>query len=514
MGGWIGRWNTEEILQQIVDDAIAALDLSKIEQLDSSVEVIDTGAGGVVNVTIDGNECFRFLQDSGSGDIPMLLGTKDDNGFYLGAEVALDTKYPIAYLFTDGTACTFAVLDPTNYDLSAALNANPNGGNVAVHRAGGAASGIMDGSVAGELKISALINEEHITLNGNQAGGGGSVVMGDLDPDGPVTLYNAGGAALKTLRDVGDTDGDGFAAMYAGQEFQFFYDSFSSNFNMVNDAASGNLTITLEKNLGGASDVFNADPDFSVQLGYNGTWVFKTLTDGFGVLTDTGKVYLGESQDAYLQYDGTDMIILTDAVAPSDLKVDCGTEKTLELVEPVYKDLNLGAAQFSQPSSSQPDTDSFRDEGGTDTGIETLAFAVGEKVHAGFEIQHDYKNGSDFIPHVHFQIIAAPTGTDNVNWQMDYVIMRDDETTDTKTVITTGDTAVDTQYENYRADFAAIDGSTAGPNGTPVQIGDQFFFTLTRIAAVGDAFAGDALIQTAGIHYQVDTLGSRQIGTK
>jgi len=47
-----------------------------------------------------------------------------------------------------------------------------------------------------------------------------------------------------------------------------------------------------------------------------------------------------------------------------------------------------------------------------------------------------------------------------------------------------------------------------------VIIGDQFMFTLTRVAATGDAYAGDALIETAGIHYQVDTIGSRAIATK
>jgi len=39
-------------------------------------------------------------------------------------------------------------------------------------------------------------------------------------------------------------------------------------------------------------------------------------------------------------------------------------------------------------------------------------------------------------------------------------------------------------------------------------------FTLTRVAATGDAYAGDTLIGTAGIHYEVDTIGSRQIITK
>jgi hypothetical protein len=37
---------------------------------------------------------------------------------------------------------------------------------------------------------------------------------------------------------------------------------------------------------------------------------------------------------------------------------------------------------------------------------------------------------------------------------------------------------------------------------------------LARVAASADDYAGDALVMTVGLHYQVDTLGSRQIATK
>jgi len=39
-------------------------------------------------------------------------------------------------------------------------------------------------------------------------------------------------------------------------------------------------------------------------------------------------------------------------------------------------------------------------------------------------------------------------------------------------------------------------------------------FRLSRVTATGDEYGGDALIGTASIHYQVDTLGSRQITIK
>lgn len=45
-------------------------------------------------------------------------------------------------------------------------------------------------------------------------------------------------------------------------------------------------------------------------------------------------------------------------------------------------------------------------------------------------------------------------------------------------------------------------------------IGDQLLFTLKRVAASADEYGGDALLATVGIHYQVDTIGSKQMVTK
>ena len=172
-----------------------------------------------------------------------------------------------------------------------------------------------------------------------------------------------------------------------------------------------------------------------------------------------------------------------------------------------YKDINIGGYLLTRPASGAPDVVNFVDEAGADTAIPTYAFDVGEKVSGGFELQHDYEEGSDFVFHVHWQGIAAPTGTDNVQWRLTYILMRDGTTLNAAVTIDSPDTTFDTQYESVRTDFAAI-------TGTTFLIGDQFMFTLERVAATGDAYAGDALIGTAGIHYKVNTLGSRTINAK
>jgi hypothetical protein len=196
-----------------------------------------------------------------------------------------------------------------------------------------------------------------------------------------------------------------------------------------------------------------------------------------------------------------------DVNATKDVRINCGANYTLSLTQPVYKDINIAGYLLGKPTSAYPGIDTFRSTGGTDTTIETYAFANDEKVHGGFELQHDYKEGTDLVFHVHWQGIAAPTGTDNIQWRLNYIVAREGVTLAAATVIDSPDTAIDTQYRCYRTDFAAI-------TGTTFKIGDQFMFTLTRVASTGDEYAGDVLIETAGIHYQVDTLGSRAIITK
>ena len=122
------------------------------------------------------------------------------------------------------------------------------------------------------------------------------------------------------------------------------------------------------------------------------------------------------------------------------------------------------------------------------------------------EFPHDYKEGSDITFHVHWQGITAPTGTDNVKWQLTYSVAQMEATLDAATTIVIEE-AYDTQYEFKLSNFPAI-------TGTNFNMGDQILFTIERIVAAGDAYAGDALIATVGFHYECDTVGSRQIITK
>lgn len=193
----------------------------------------------------------------------------------------------------------------------------------------------------------------------------------------------------------------------------------------------------------------------------------------------------GQNINTYLEKDGT-LIFQNDAT--------------------IWDDENLGAAQFSLPASGRPDTDEFKDTNGDDTGITTLAFGVNELISGDFEMPHKYKEGSSFYFHVHFQGITAPAGgTDNVQWQLIYTIMNSIALPVPTTI--TFESAVTTQYGGNIFSSAAISGSG-------VTIGNQFLFQLKRISASADEYAGDALTATVGIHYEINSIGSRETLTK
>ena len=191
----------------------------------------------------------------------------------------------------------------------------------------------------------------------------------------------------------------------------------------------------------------------------------------------------------------------------ADLTIDCGMAKTPVLAVTVYNDANVGGLAL-RPGVTTPPVTQWVDNLGANTGIYGLGFAALDEANGSIEIPHDYKEGSDITFHIHWGANDAPSGTDYVKWQLKYFI--DAESTEATTPPATTiviETAYDTRYEHKRSDFPVI-------TGTSFKIGDQINFNIKRIAAAGDAYAGVAIAETIGFHYEVDTAGSRQILTK
>jgi hypothetical protein len=144
------------------------------------------------------------------------------------------------------------------------------------------------------------------------------------------------------------------------------------------------------------------------------------------------------------------------------------------------------------------------------TGFETWGFtgaATTDNLMGTFEFMHDYKEGSDVYPHIHWS--GTNNNAGNVKWQFIYII------------------------EGALGEFSAPVTLTVtaanpglGPNGRPVHkvsefapaisgaglaIGTQLRFILRRDPTDNaDTYGSTALMWDVGIHYLSDSAGSLQ----
>jgi hypothetical protein len=147
-------------------------------------------------------------------------------------------------------------------------------------------------------------------------------------------------------------------------------------------------------------------------------------------------------------------------------------------------------------------------------GLKVWRFETGKHQEAHCEIQmpHNWKEGTDIHPHVHWVPCASNPG--NVVWELEY------------------------SWQNINGTFApvsnmAIDATAAGGTawvhklsvfktggvdhitGTGKTISSMLVCRIHRNAGAGsDTYAADVGLLEFDIHYQIDSLGSRQEYTK
>ena len=129
-----------------------------------------------------------------------------------------------------------------------------------------------------------------------------------------------------------------------------------------------------------------------------------------------------------------------------------------------------------------------------------------EQLFGMFELIHDYAEGTNVIPHVHW----SPTTNDagNIKWQLEYSFANKDAVFPGTAFTSAIQAAAGAAWTQQRADFPAL-------NGALFRIGLIFAFRLFRDPTDGqDTYGHDAWLQDLGIHYQLDTLGSRTVDAK
>jgi len=118
--------------------------------------------------------------------------------------------------------------------------------------------------------------------------------------------------------------------------------------------------------------------------------------------------------------------------------------------------------------------------------------------------------GTTIYPHVHWS--PTTTGTGNVNWYFEYVWSDVGGTYGTSSVLTTSSNIETASRWKH---IIASNESGITPNANQKGLSSLLLGRLYRAGgSSGDTYAGDASLISIDIHYELNTLGSREVLSK
>lgn len=241
-----------------------------------------------------------------------------------------------------------------------------------------------------------------------------------------------------------------------------------------------------------------------------------TMTGDLKIAADNKVLYLGAGDDMSIGYDGTKGVLKTDLVAASDLNIDCGTDKTIVLEESVWDDMRVVPGSFDRPGVTDPTIVAYNVNGG---GTSTYLWQFQKNAIASFTIQlpHGYKQGTDIYCHIHWTP-GANGVTENgntVGWKIEYSWTNVNGAFGTMASLDLSDACNGVNHEHNMTPDVIIDGHTATKN-----ISSMLICNIKRTdTGTDDTWTGTAsgelpMLLEIDFHYEIDTMGSRQIGTK
>lgn len=229
---------------------------------------------------------------------------------------------------------------------------------------------------------------------------------------------------------------------------------------------------------------------------------------------DSRKVILGAGDDMSVYYDGTNGNIDTDLVAASDLTIDCGTDKTVVLEESVWDDLRVVPGSFDRPGLSDPTIVAYTPTG-SGTGSYLYQFAKNNLASFTVQMPHTYKTGTDIYCHIHWT--PGPNGAaesgNTVGWKVDYTWASINSAFGAMATLDLSDACDGTDDKHQMTPEAAITGTGKG-------ISSMLICNVKRTdTGADDTWTGTAsgdlpMLLEIDFHFEIDTLGSRQISAK
>lgn len=200
--------------------------------------------------------------------------------------------------------------------------------------------------------------------------------------------------------------------------------------------------------------------------------------------------------------------VKTDATTPTDFHVETGAAKTLVLDTPVYADINVPISSGPQPAANMPTWTTFT------TNTSSYTFAIEDYKDMGtIEIPHNYKEGTDLEVHLHIANNGQDSTARTCLYQIYYTYGIPDNGTNQfiAEVTLTGTLTIPANTPTRSAFYLSMGTIT----GTNIKIGTQLKMRVERgLPQSGTAPTANPFLGQVGVHYQIDTMGSRQISTK
>ena len=442
-----------------------------IQTVGAGISIYDPGTSNVVNIRYSASQ-WQFMSQAPHGT-PVALVSENDSG--VAKDLLVADPEGAATLYYNGTWAVETRLD--------GININDNNLNSCGLYYSGANFHIYNTDTSGWIKLQGENNPS------------GQVDMITADPDGAATLYYAGTVAFATTAaGVSITNGTSTATL----------DYNGTTMVLKNTAVSGYVGIHGVSS-GSANRIFlNMNPNGSVQIYHpqGNTINLTTLTNGIQVSGGGGICTLGR--------DGTDVVLDTTGTAASDLVLTCGADKTLELTTPVYTDLSVPASFISFGGVSDATEVAYKS--GTAASFSTSS---DNTVYITLQLPHSYKEGTDLVLHIHWTVNASGSGggAENVAWNASASASSPTGDGSESWPAPTNYTEVIVDVQDWVADEHHVT-NLATIDGTNFKVSEVILVSIRRNISVANDYGDTALVVSVDAHYQVDTIGSRQITTK
>ncbi|MEI7539315.1 MAG: hypothetical protein WCJ36_00905 [Candidatus Saccharibacteria bacterium] len=200
--------------------------------------------------------------------------------------------------------------------------------------------------------------------------------------------------------------------------------------------------------------------------------------------------------------------IETNAVTPTDLTITTGAAKTLVLSTPVYNDIYMGVAAAKIPATNYPDWSTFT------TNTSAYVFKIDDHADLStIEMVHGYKEGTDIEVHLHIATNGTNDATARKVKYTVYYTWANPGTVSNQFIAESSLTA-ELDIPANTLDKSSLYLTMGNITGTNMKVGAQVKFRIKRVTGTGTEPIDNPFVDMVGIHYQTDTIGSRQPSAK